>query len=322
MDRLAGVKAETGGPFTRAQALGAGFSLAEVRRLLARGVWVSVRRGVYVEASVRAAAVADERRAHALDVAALLLALGGDACAAGMSAARIWGLDLLVRPPAELVVVTGEEGAKGCRGGDFVLRAAGLPEQYRGRRYRVPVTSVARTVVDVARSGSLAGGVVVADSALRLGLASVSRLGEVVRDCRGWGGLDTAQRAVALADPQAESALESVSRVAMYEQDVPPPRTQVPLGADDRQVGRVDFYWPRYGVIGEADGLGKYEANGRDSTRAIVRREKRREERLADLGFEVVRWGWEDAGDPPRLARRLRAAFARGLERDRGRRAS
>lgn len=34
---------------------------------------------------------------------------------------------------------------------------------------------------------------------------------------------------------------------------------------------------------------------------------------------EVVRWGWEDANDPIRLGQRLRAAFARGAERRRGR---
>lgn len=81
----------------------------------------------------------------------------------------------------------------------------------------------------------------------------------------------------------------------------------------------MDFLWEDAPVIGEADGLAKYRPTDWRTTRDIVRAEKRREERLADLGYEVVRWGWEDANDPPRLAHRLRAAFARGLERRRGR---
>jgi hypothetical protein len=50
-DRLAKVTAQTGAPFTRAQATEAGFADAEIRRLLRSGQWV-VRRGVYVEASL------------------------------------------------------------------------------------------------------------------------------------------------------------------------------------------------------------------------------------------------------------------------------
>lgn len=84
----------------------------------------------------------------------------------------------------------------------------------------------------------------------------------------------------------------------------------------------MDFLWDDAAVIGEADGIAKYHPTGWQTTRDIVRAEKRREERLADLGYEIVRWGWEDANDPPRLAHRLRAAFARGIERRQGRRAS
>jgi hypothetical protein len=94
----------------------------------------------------------------------------------------------------------------------------------------------------------------------------------------------------------------------------------VAIGDEWEQYGEVDFLWDEYNVIGEADGLAKYQPDGRRSTRDKIKAEKRREERLFDAGYEVVRWGWEEATDPPRLARRLRAAFARGLERKRGRR--
>ena len=47
-----------------------------------------------------------------------------------------------------------------------------------------------------------------------------------------------------------------------------------------------------------------------------MRRAFAREQYLADLGMEFVRFGWEDAvRAPAKLATRLRAAFARGSRR-------
>jgi hypothetical protein len=40
--------------------------------------------------------------------------------------------------------------------------------------------------------------------------------------------------------------------------------------------------------------------------------EKAREDRLRDLGWQVVRWLWEDLQHPERLRERLLRAFARG----------
>lgn len=177
------------------------------------------------------------------------------------------------------------------------------------------------------RSQALAAGfgeagirsVVSADSALRNGIVSAAALAAVLDDCHGWPRIGMARRAIELADPKSESVLESVSRVGMHEQGLPKPSTQVVICDTDGPFARADFLWEEVNVIGEADGLGKYEPDGWQSTRDIVRAEKRREERLADAGFEIVRWGWEDARNPPRLAHRLRAAFARGLQRMRGR---
>ncbi|MEA5154178.1 MAG: hypothetical protein VB059_05235, partial [Raineyella sp.] len=50
---------------------------------------------------------------------------------------------------------------------------------------------------------------------------------------------------------------------------------------------------------------------GRDGWKVIYA-EKRREEALRALGWEVVRWGWEDLNDPAALAARIRAAQRRG----------
>lgn len=306
------------GPFTRAQAIAAGYSAARIRRFLADGAWVVVRHGVYVPASALAAVADDPERRHAVEVSALLLALGRDAVGAGSSAARILGLDTL-REPAELVVLVDGPVMRGARRDGYVVRRAALPAGHRTTRHGVPITTAARTVLDLAREWPLVDAVVAADSAMRTARTSLSELHAVLADCAGWPGIQRATRVVDLADPNCESALESISRVAMHTEGLPPPRTQVVISDANGPFARVDFLWYDERVIGEADGLGKYEPDGRRSVRDIVRAEKRREERLADAGYEVVRWGWEDAQTPARLAQRLRASFARGIERQRGR---
>lgn len=308
---------EFAGPFTAAQAWAAGFTHADIRRNVRRGDWVVLRRGVYVTAPVLARAEDDAARRQALDAAALLLTLGWDAVAGGVTAAQIWGFEQLRSPARRLVVVADDPDAVDRHRDGYVVLTTALPSGHRTTRLGVPVTSAARTVVDLARTWSFTPGVVVADSALRQGLATVPQLHDVVADCARWPGIAQAKRVVDFADPSSESVLESVSRVAMHQQGVPPPRTQAVIGS-----ARVDFLWDDVRVVGEADGMAKYQPDGARSTLDVVRAEKRREERLVDAGYEVVRWGWEDAWNPPRLARRLRAAFARGAERRRGRAAA
>ena len=60
--------------------------------------------------------------------------------------------------------------------------------------------------------------------------------------------------------------------------------------------------------MGEADGARKYDGRAPDALLA----EKRRQERLEELGFIVVRWGWDDAvRRPEATADRIRRAIAR-----------
>jgi hypothetical protein len=66
----------------------------------------------------------------------------------------------------------------------------------------------------------------------------------------------------------------------------------------------VDFYWPELGVVGEADGRGKY-------TDDALWKEKLRHEALMDRGLVVERWGWSVARRPAVLVARLEQAFWR-----------
>jgi very-short-patch-repair endonuclease len=173
------------------------------------------------------------------------------------------------------------------------------------------LTSVPRTVLDVAREHGVDAGLVVADAALAAGRATPLQL-ELARKCmERWPGRRAAGSVAELACAEAESPLETLSRLRMMIAGLPEPRLQqVILDETGRFVARGDFYWDEYGVVGEADGNGKY------SDPSEIIRERRRQQILEALGLLVVRWEWRDIWEFDGIARRLSAAFDhRGLRR-------
>jgi hypothetical protein len=169
-------------------------------------------------------------------------------------------------------------------------------------------TTPAWTVVDIARRSTFRSGVVSADSALRLSCGR-EELQEVLDFCRHWPGRRRAVDVCEFADGRAESPLESISRVFMRDWDLPAPELQHPIYDGTGLVGRVDFYWPAYRVVGEADGLLKYDPS-------VGRLEKLRAMRLEDLDHELVRWTWDEIWRrPEQVHARIRRAFRRAGRR-------
>ena len=177
-----------------------------------------------------------------------------------------------------------------------------------------PVTSLARTVVDLGCTVPLVQAVAAGDLALtRIDCGSIDR---VLRGQAGRTGIGRARQAVTLLDPRSESAGESFSRVVFHRAGLPAPEPQFSvLTPDGRFVGRCDFGWPEFGVLGEFDGKKKYgrllRKPGQTAEDVLVE-EKRREDRLRTLGWIVIRWMWSDLVHPDPLLRQLREAFARG----------
>ena len=296
---------------TTADLLGRGLSEGRIRSLVRQGVLSPVGHGVYVRAAL-AAKVAGGTKAvqHALQVASVLAVGARGAVGSYQSAAIIHRLDLLGRQ-APGVVVTRPPGTSSKRRAGVRVHVASLPASHVTRRGGVAVTTVARTVVDLARTSPFRAGVVVADSALRRGLTNEAELAAVLADCARWPGLTRARAVIEFSDALSESALESLSRVVFREQGIPPPELQEWIGGDEEGViGRADFYWRRFATIGEADGAVKYA----DPQRAIA--QLRRDARLRAAGFEVVHFTWDDIVRTPELvAASLREAFRRGTAR-------
>lgn len=199
---------------------------------------------------------------------------------------------------------------------DVVLRCAGLTAADCQLHRSLWLTSDARTTVDLARELPLREAVVTIDHALS---TSVSRgdLEAVLRRQRRWPGVQAARAAVALGNPRAESALESFARAVFAEAGLPVPFLQAQFWSDHGWMEeRVDLWWPDFRTVGEADGLEKFEAATPAARRRLLRRSFHRDQRLADLGVELVHFGWEDVvSHPDQLIRRLQAAFTRGSRR-------
>lgn len=167
---------------------------------------------------------------------------------------------------------------------------------------------MARTVVDVARTVPFTAGVVTADSALRMKLTTKEELRTVLASCRQWPGSIRAAEVIEFADKLSESALESICRVAFRDLGLPPPQLQVRVGNEYEELARVDFLWPEFSTIAEADGALKYA----DPDRA--RQQLWRDARLHEAGFQVVHITWtEITRYSDNVAAALRAAFQRGL---------
>ncbi len=277
-----------------------------VRSLTASGDLVRMRHGVYATRVAVQWAGADATRCHVLRVLAARATVGHHAVASFGSAALLHRLDLLNSPPEGAVTLTIPPGKpwNRARPASVVFHAADLPAGHLTRLYNLPVTTAARTVVDLARTLPFADAVVVADSALREEKATKAELGKICGACAQWPGVRQARRVVEFADERAESPLESVARI-LFDQsglDSPEPQATVftPAGAC-----RVDFLWRARKVIAEADGAGKYK----DRSDAVKQLE--RDRRLRDAGFQVVHFTWKELfGTPELVLRRIREAIA------------
>ncbi|MEJ1087725.1 hypothetical protein WDU99_05290 [Microbacterium sp. Mu-80] len=184
------------------------------------------------------------------------------------------------------------------------------------------VTSLMRTVMDVARASAFATAVGCADAALR----RVAVDGYVVdadaeRQWRsdafalaapGLRGVRQARRVIEFADGRAQLPGESVSRVHLHALGFSHYDLQVPVTGAMGDQYWLDFAFPRSRTFGEFDGEGKYTdqaLRGTASAHEAVLKEKRREDDVRGVtGWRFARWGHEHIRTADLLGARL-AAF-------------
>lgn len=182
----------------------------------------------------------------------------------------------------------------------------------------IPVSSIADTVVDLARHSTLRRAVVAVDHVLHAEAVAgrdPERLRETLRvrvDRLGSGrGVRMAAEAVSFADARPGLPLESVSRVEIAVAGFPAPRLRHAWHLPDGATVVTVFDWPACGLVGDIDGREMYGVLAAEQADGLVGaafREKRRENALRLLGLRVIRWEWREAIAADPLIALLRTA--------------
>jgi len=161
----------------------------------------------------------------------------------------------------------------------------------------IPVTTAGRTVADCLRTFGPRISVPIADAALHRKLTSIDEIVVQLEMQCHWSGRPRSDQSLDIVDGRRESWLESYAFVRFVEWgvDLPEPQVGVFDGADDF-VARVDGGWLEDGTVLELDGKSKYllPRDGVIDPAGVWREEKRRYDRVGNLGLERVRFGLTD----------------------------
>jgi hypothetical protein len=295
---------------TRKEWLAAGMSVQQFRTLVTQGHLIRQRYGAYATSQAAADSGGDAEQVHALLAAAAIARTGRTVCVAShQSAALIQDLNLLVSP-GDAVTLTREPDARTRprKTADLTIHLARLPSADIQQRYGVRVTAPARTVVDLARTLPFMDAVVVADDAIRKSRVSKAKMRQILSGCAIWPGATSAARVIDFSNGLAESVLESCVRVMFDTWGLPAPELQVKISVGGGQYFQVDFYWPEFNTVAEADGMLKYDRPDRPQA---MRQQFKRDRLLRDNGCKVVHITWDELFRHPEVVlARLRKAFA------------
>lgn len=276
-----------------------GYGRHGVSALVRAGDLVRVRAGAFVEGARHRDS--DSVTRHLLEARAVTFSLGRSYAVSHLSAVATLGLPVVTTDLARVHV---SHVGTGTSRGDRRLRVhSPVSASDVTVQGGVLVVNPALAVIQTASTHGLRAGLIAADASLARHLVTAADLAGALA-ASGIGG--EAARAVEMADGRSESPGESWSRLVFAGLALPAPELQAEIrDAGGRLVGRVDFLFREQRLIVEFDGKVKYAgADGRDA----LFREKRREDALRSLGYQVVRLTWRDLHDPALVHRLISGA--------------
>ncbi len=293
------------GVMTRRRALILGAVDNDLERWVRQGLLVRVRGGVYSAPPLDAS----DNLVNSLRGA---VAAGRDVVVSHRSAAWLHGLPTWGRLPRPEVT----RSVRGSRIRGVVVHRYGVDADQAEEVGGLPVTMLERTLVDVCRVVPIPEALVAFDAALRDRTPDASCFGEILDSL---GDINFRRRAIQTAlwaDGSAENPFESFSRGKLLLEGIPAPQLQWWVGDGAGTWFRPDKLWPNVGVVGEADGSGKYRQQEGAGPNALLA-EKNRQEWFEDHDFVFVRWGVDRISHKPDLvAQRWRVLERR--QRSRG----
>jgi very-short-patch-repair endonuclease len=269
---------------SRGQLARLGITKDAVRRRLASKRLLCVRPNVF--AVGHTGLTADSHRLAAV------LTCGPRALLSHRAAAELWGL-LPSSPQFEVTVPRGGRRREGI----VVHHSRVLELEDRALVRAIPVTTVARTLVDLADvldERRLAMAVHEAEVRRVFDLNAIER---VMGRVPGRAGRHRLRRVLAAYRPEPRFTRSRAERrlLSLCERHgLPKPQTNVWIHGFE-----VDGYWEDVGLVVEVDGG---EAH---LTRRAFREDRARDRRLATEGIGVVRVTWFDFDDEAELAREL-----------------
>jgi len=278
---------------TRAQLVELGFQPRTIDRRVEAGRLRRVHRGVY--------AVGPIAGLHAAEMAAVLVG-GPGAVLSHRGASWLWRL--LPHPAATPALdVTVPARQVKSRPGVRVHCVRGLLQDETSTLKGIPITSPARTLLDLAAALPAAELEQAMAQAERRHLASRARLAALLARYPGRRGtralrslLDDPERP-ALTRSEAERRFLALIRRARLQ----PPDANVPVGRYE-----VDFLWRGAGLVVEVDGFAFH------SDRAAFEADRMRDAELVGRGLTVIRITWRQIADEPEA---LLVRLARALDR-------
>jgi Protein of unknown function (DUF559) len=236
-----------------------------------------------------------------VQVLAVLLILPAGAAATGVTALRIYGLDVGRDPRLHFTTTRPHQR----RIADVVVHRRIRPA-LRRLFNGIPVTTPEQTFVEASRTLSLVDRVVTGDWLIHqqlTTLAGLQRFVDTVHD----HGVKRARRAMMWVRERVESPRETILRLMIVFARLPEPEPNVTLGDAYEPVGRPDLVYLRYRVLVEYDGL--YHLRDR----AQQNRDLQRRERLEALGWRIIVVTVEGMRHPQEVVWRVYRAL-----RDRG----
>jgi very-short-patch-repair endonuclease len=280
MRAISGIAGRQHGVVSRNQMLEHGWHASAIKRAVKAGDLLPVHAGVY---AVGHRAIGNEGRWMAA-----VLAGGPDAVLSGRSAGAHHGL--LARDTG----ITHITAPIAVQRGRIVGHRARLDPADRTIRRGIPVTTVARTLVDLDHH-----------------LDDDPGYESVVREAMFHGLFETAAIADALTRRKAR-------RLAGYLDDQTPTqsvmenrllricrRHRIPAPVTQQGVApRVDFLWPQQRLVVEVDGWAAHR------TKIAFQRDRSTTNRLQLAGYTVLRFTWQDLTDrPSTVAAQIRQAL-------------
>ena len=199
------------------------------------------------------------------------------------TAAAIYGFD--TEDTVDLHVLNPPGGQLRSADGLVVHRRDGAPLVTVDGR---PVTSAAWTAVEVARAQRRPRALATLDAALRSETCSRGELWRAAVEQSRRRGIVAVRELIPLADPLAESPMESEARLAMIDGGLPIPKLQYEIIDGNRERRRVDFAWPDYRIAVE------YDSEQWHSNPDSMKQDRRRRTALEAVRWTVISIVFED----------------------------